>query len=297
MQNPTAISKGPIGQSLIFPWAWLASVFIACATKPNLEAGISISMFLGFLSYTMSQIQRSGAAARGTTGQRASKVLWYFGFSSLLAFLVFVVALTRQLDPIVAVLILFLWGIVCFFVTANTVVKTSLFDGAFRRAINRTVAFAVIAASSIMVPSLYGWITWDPVGSPNDLGWGSASCSVSTLSTVPIGSDDVAEVREATCPSGFFLTTDFTRFVFVHRRGEEDRERNLVFRYDVGYSESYAPPEIKIVSSSTIQISISSHQIFEVTRQRRNADDLQIRYALAAAAHPPALQFWQRSIF
>ncbi len=296
MQGPTADTKRPIEPSLVFPWAWLASVFITCATRPSLVSGISMSMFLGFLSYAISQILRS-AAAHASTRQRLGKILWLFGLVSLVAFLFYVVALTRQLDPFISALVLFLWGIICYIVTASAAVGTSLLDRPVYRAINRIVAFAVIAASSIMISSLLGWITWDPVGTPNDWGWGSPPCGATNLSIVPIGSDDVAEIRETACPTGFFLTTDFTRFVFVHRRGEENSERNLVFRYDVGNSESYEPPEITVVGPSTIQITISSHQIAEVTRQRNSAGDLQIKYELAAADRPPALQFWQRNMF
>jgi len=92
--------------------------------------------------------------------------------------------------------------------------------------------------------------------------------------SVPNHTGIVATAHETGCAI-VLLSTEFTTYVYVHRAGEEDSARSLVFRFYES-PNSFDCPKIVWINDSSLYISVSD--VGEVTKQLNSMDGVKISY-------------------
>jgi hypothetical protein len=73
------------------------------------------------------------------------------------------------------------------------------------------------------------------------------------------------------------LSTEFTTYVYVHRAGDADSAKSLVFRFYES-PESFDDPKIVWTDNSNLQISIP--EVGEVTKKLNSMDGVKISYSI-----------------
>jgi len=86
----------------------------------------------------------------------------------------------------------------------------------------------------------------------------------------------VATAHETGCAI-VLLSTEFTTYVYVHKAGERDSAKSLVFRFDDS-TESFDDPQIVWSDNSNLHISIP--EVGEVTKQLNSMDGVKISYSI-----------------
>lgn len=113
---------------------------------------------------------------------------------------------------------------------------------------------------------------------PDSLGEPSTSCDArGDLPSVPNGTGLVVTSHVTGCAI-VLLATAYTQYVYVHRIGEADSARSLVFKYDLSGVESIDDPRIVWRDSSNLQISIP--EVGAVFKQVNSIDGVRISYSI-----------------
>ena len=114
--------------------------------------------------------------------------------------------------------------------------------------------------------------------SPLDsLGQTDASCDTrEDFPSVPNGTGMVATGHTTGCAIAL-LSTEFTTYVYVHKAGEKDSAKSLVFRFyeSPGFFDG---PKIAWSDDSNLHISVS--EVGEVTKQLNSIDGVKISYSV-----------------
>jgi len=125
---------------------------------------------------------------------------------------------------------------------------------------------------ALVLYALYGLLR------PRDsLGEYSSDCdSRGELPSVPNGSGMVATGHSTGCAIAL-LSTAFTTYVYLHRLGESDSAKSLIFRFDEG--EYYGDPQI--TWTDTVSLHISVPGVMLVTKQVTSVGTIKISYSVA----------------
>ena len=123
---------------------------------------------------------------------------------------------------------------------------------------------------------------WDPIGVGDDSGLGP--CEAKDVGEDPNGHGLVVTVRRTYCSGAKDVIAIY--YVFVHRVGETNGLRNLVFRYSATSEFGTGGPTIHWISRSFLRISTGSYWISQVTKKRTGAAGVTIVYSLGKTACP-----------
>jgi hypothetical protein len=93
---------------------------------------------------------------------------------------------------------------------------------------------------------------------------------------VPNGAGMVATGHSTGC-AVVLLTTEFTTYVYVHKTGESDSAKSLVFRFDVSPDASEDP---KLVWDDASNLHISVPEVAAVTKQLTSINGVKISYSV-----------------
>lgn len=117
--------------------------------------------------------------------------------------------------------------------------------------------------------------------SPLDsLGQTDKSCDArEEIPSVPNGTGLVATGHSTGCAIAL-LSTEFTTYVYVHKAGDKDSAKSLVFRFYE--SPSFDGPKIVWGDDSNLHISVS--EVGEVTKQLNSMDGVKISYSVGKEA-------------
>jgi hypothetical protein len=139
-----------------------------------------------------------------------------------------------------------------------------------------TVLTASIVGIAVVLLLLFRFFS--PLDS---LGQTDARCDTrGEFPSVPNGTGMVATGHSTGCTIAL-LSTEFTSYVYVHKAGEKDSAKSLVFRF-------YESPEFfdypKIVWSDDSNLHISISEVAEVTKQLNFIDAVKISYSVGKEA-------------
>lgn len=117
---------------------------------------------------------------------------------------------------------------------------------------------------------------------PDALGETSGSCDTrGDLPSVRNGTGLVATSHDTGCAI-VLLATAFTTYVYVHKEGEADSARSLVFMYDnTGLSTE---PQIAWSDNSNLHVSIP--EVGAVYKQVNSMDSVKISYSIGKEMYP-----------
>jgi len=118
-------------------------------------------------------------------------------------------------------------------------------------------------------------------GSLDELGEASENCVYHDLGSVPNGAGLVATAHETACTYGIAHGGE-TAYVYVHKAGDPDRGKSLVFLFDE--SQPGGPPQLVWIDSLTLQISVS--RVGEVLKQRNSIGPVKISYSIGGEETP-----------
>jgi hypothetical protein len=93
---------------------------------------------------------------------------------------------------------------------------------------------------------------------------------------VPNGTGMVATGHSTGCAT-VLLSTEFTTYLYVHKAGEKDSAKSLVFRFHES-PEVFDDPKIMWSGNANLHISIS--EVGEVTKQLSSMDGIKISYSI-----------------
>ena len=113
------------------------------------------------------------------------------------------------------------------------------------------------------------------------MGEADENCIYQDLGSVPNGTGLVATAHETACTYGMVHAGE-TAYVYVHKAGDPDRGKSLVFLF--GESKSGGPPQLVWSDSQTLQISVSG--VGEVLKQRDSIGPVKISYSIGKEEHP-----------
>jgi hypothetical protein len=118
---------------------------------------------------------------------------------------------------------------------------------------------------------------------PDALGETSGTCDTrGDFPSVPNGTGMVATGHVTGC-AVVLLTTEFTTYVYIHRTGEADSRKSLVFKYDsTGLS---VDPQIAWSDNSNLHVSIP--EVGAVYKQLTSVDGVKISYFIGKESDPP----------
>jgi hypothetical protein len=140
--------------------------------------------------------------------------------------------------------------------------------------------FGKIARYFLLVVSVLGIVLVlkflnDDIGPSDSLGEASDNCARGELPTVPSNSGMVATAHFTSCTYGFAHGLE-TTYVYVHKAGEKDGRKFLVFRFDNGGHLD----EPQITWSNNLNLHISVAAVGEVTKQIVSIDGVKISYSI-----------------
>jgi hypothetical protein len=115
----------------------------------------------------------------------------------------------------------------------------------------------------------------------DELGEASENCVYDDLGSVPNGTGLVATAHDTACTVGLIHGGE-TAYVYVHKAGDPDRGKSLVFLFDE--SQRGGPPQLVWSDSLTLQISVS--RVGEVLKQRNSIGAVKISYSIGEEETP-----------
>jgi hypothetical protein len=115
----------------------------------------------------------------------------------------------------------------------------------------------------------------DSLGNAND------SCARQDFPSIPNGSGMVATSHTIDC-TYFIAHGEETTFVYVHKKGQEDRKESLVFRF----ANASNVDDPLITWSDNLDLHISVSEVSEVTKQLAAIDGVNIIYAIGKQDAP-----------
>ena len=144
----------------------------------------------------------------------------------------------------------------------------------------RTAALSVLLTLSILgIVVVLFLITRH--ASLDELGEASENCVYDDLGSFPNGTGLVATAHDTACTVGFIHGGE-TAYVYVHKAGDPDRGKSLVFLFDE--SQRGGPPQLVWSDSLTLQISVS--RVGEVLKQRNSIGAVKISYSIGEEEIP-----------
>ena len=99
---------------------------------------------------------------------------------------------------------------------------------------------------------------------------------------MPNGTGMVATGHSTGCAIAL-LSTEFTTYVYVHKAGEQDSAKSLVFRFYES-PEGFDGPKITWSDDSNLHISVS--KVGEVTRQLNSIGGVKVSYSIGKQVFP-----------
>jgi hypothetical protein len=140
--------------------------------------------------------------------------------------------------------------------------------------------FGKVARYSLLVISVLGVVLvlkflYDDIGPSDSLGEASDNCARGELPSVPSDSGMVATAHFTSCTYGFAHGLE-TTYVYVHKAGEKDGRKFLVFRFDNGGHLD----EPQMTWSDNLNLHISVGAVGEVTKQIASIDGVKISYSI-----------------
>ncbi len=121
---------------------------------------------------------------------------------------------------------------------------------------------------------------FDPQGRAN------GSCFVNALPVVANGAGMSVTGHHTICDNMIHTSAIF---VYLHKSGEPDSSRSLIFRY--ADDPLVAPPKIKWVNASTVSVSVGN--VSQVTKQVSSLDGIHIVYSIGKEEF--SREAWERS--
>lgn len=115
----------------------------------------------------------------------------------------------------------------------------------------------------------------DSLGNAND------NCARQDFPSIPSGNGTVATSHTIDC-TYFIAHGEETTFVYVHKTGQEDSRKSLVFRF--ANASNVDDPLIAWSDSSDLRISVS--EVGEVTKQLAVIDGVKILYSIGKEDAP-----------
>jgi hypothetical protein len=113
------------------------------------------------------------------------------------------------------------------------------------------------------------------IGPSDSLGEASDNCVRGDLPSVLNGSGMVATVHVTSCTFGL-AHGEGTTYVYLHKSGENDSRKSLVFRFDNG--NHFDSPQI--TWSDNLNLHISVPAVGEVTKQIASKDGVKVFYSI-----------------
>jgi hypothetical protein len=140
--------------------------------------------------------------------------------------------------------------------------------------------FGKVARYFLLVVTVLGIVLvlkflYEDIGPSDSLGEASDNCARGDLPSVPSGSGMVATAHFTSCTYGFAHGAE-TTYVYVHKTGEKDSRKSLVFRFDNGGNLD----EPQITWSDNLSLHISVGAVGEVTKQIASKDGVKISYSI-----------------
>ena len=139
-----------------------------------------------------------------------------------------------------------------------------------------------VARYFLLVVSILGLffvlkVLYNDLSPLDSLGQTDESCDTrGDFPSVPNGTGMVATGHSTGCAI-VLLSTEFTTYVYVHKAGEKDSAKSLVFRFYESL-EAFEDPKIVWTDNSNLHISIS--EVGEVTKQLNSVDGVKISYSI-----------------
>jgi hypothetical protein len=115
------------------------------------------------------------------------------------------------------------------------------------------------------------------LGPLDSLGEDSDNCARGDVSSVPNGAGMVATEHLTTCDY-FMIHGEVRTFVYLHRVGEKDSAKSLVFRFYDSSSSSDVDPQMEWADSSNLRISVPA--VWVVTKQVTSMNGVKISYSI-----------------
>jgi hypothetical protein len=131
----------------------------------------------------------------------------------------------------------------------------------------------IVSVLGIMVLLRGLYIQLAPMDS---LGEASDNCARGDLPSVPNGIGTVATAHSTSCDY-FMIHGDETTFVYLHRLGEKDSAKSLLFRF-YDSSSNDADPHMEWADSSNLRISVPA--VLVVTKQVTSMNGVKISYSI-----------------
>ncbi|SRR5258706_7135489 len=123
---------------------------------------------------------------------------------------------------------------------------------------------------AVVLFGLYGMIRpLDSLGEADD------NCARQDFPSIPNGNGMIATSHVIDC-TYFIAHGEETTFVYVHKLGNEDSKKSLVFRFD--NADNSDDPHITWSDNSNLRISVS--EVGEVTKQLATIDGVKIAYSI-----------------
>lgn len=144
--------------------------------------------------------------------------------------------------------------------------------------------FGQFARYFVLVVSVLGIIVllrgvYVQLGPLDSLGEDSDNCARGDVSSVPNGAGMVATEHLTTCDY-FMIHGEVRTFVYLHRVGEKDSAKSLVFRfYDSSSSSNDVDPQMEWADRSSLRI--SAPVVWVVTKQVTSMNGVKISYSIA----------------
>jgi hypothetical protein len=140
--------------------------------------------------------------------------------------------------------------------------------------------FGKVARYFLLVVSVLGVVlvlkfSYDDIGPYDSLGEASDKCARGDLPSVPNGSGMLATAHFTSCSYGLAHGAE-TTYVYVHKTGEKDSRKSLVFRFDNG--DNIDSPQITWSDDLNLRISVPA--VGEVTKQIASKDGVKISYSI-----------------
>lgn len=140
----------------------------------------------------------------------------------------------------------------------------------------------VLLTGSILTIAVIAFLLFTTLRPEDSLGEADENCIETDLPSVPNGAGKEVTAHVTSC--GYFIAYgDDTTYFYLHRAGEKDASRSLVFRYD-NIHGAQPTPQIVWSDRSTVHISVS--QVGEVTKQVPSTDGVKILYSVGLEDAP-----------
>jgi hypothetical protein len=120
-------------------------------------------------------------------------------------------------------------------------------------------------------------------GSLDQLGEANENCVYGDLGSVANGAGLLATAHDTAC-TYFIAHGGETAYVYVHRTGDPDEAKSLVFLFDE--SQTGTPVQLQLVWRDNVTLHISVPRVGEVLKQRNSIGAVKISYSIGEEEIP-----------